>query len=98
MIKNVTVADLALVELLRGATDAPVEVLRTLGARGYVALVGHAAALTRKGRRRAEKLKDGEHDLRLLFAPTRASGGPPLRTDGGCSLYVSGGSPVRIRG
>ena len=53
-IKNVTVIDLALIELLAGETAAPADVLDALRRRGLIATAAGKPRLTPKGRRRAE--------------------------------------------
>jgi hypothetical protein len=91
MVQDIWLGDLALLELLRGPTEAPAEVLTKLAVLGHVAIAaGGAPRLTTAGRERAEKLRDAEHDLRLLFA-VRADGRAPLTTDGGTVLHVGGG-------
>jgi hypothetical protein len=71
-VRNVSVLDLALVELLRGETAAPKPVLKQLALRGYVKLESGRPKLTKKGRARAMGLAPFEHDLRAMF------GGDPL--------------------
>jgi hypothetical protein len=66
MVKNVTVIDLALVELLKGRTDAPSSVLDQLAGKGYLTLSRGKATLTAKGRKRAEKLRPFEEDMRSM--------------------------------
>jgi hypothetical protein len=94
-VKNVTGADLALLELLAGTTAAPREVLDGLASRGHLTISAGQAALTPKGRRRAEKLKPIENDLRLCFS-AKAGKRSALTTDGGTGFSVGGG-PARIR-
>jgi hypothetical protein len=89
-VKNVTVVDLALIELLSGETAAPPEVLNKLLARGLLAMSAGKASLTPKGRLRAESLKPAEHDLRLLFAGAAAGTGPSLHTDAASTLHLDG--------
>lgn len=92
-VKNVTVADLALVELLGGKTDAPAGVLAKLRAKGHVSIMGGEARLTAKGKRRAQALRGAEHDLRLLFAGATAGNGAALHTDGaGTGLQLGAGA------
>jgi hypothetical protein len=96
MVKNVTPADLCLVELLdAGRTDAPPGLLRRMESRGFLSLTGSGPALTARGRRRAARLKPMEHDLRLL-ASAKAGGKSPLTTDGSSGFHVAGG-PATIR-
>jgi hypothetical protein len=95
-VKDVTVADIALLELLDGSTPAPEDVLQRLAAAGHVSLTFGRPTLTESGRARAEKLKPAENDLRRAFAST--SGRAPLTTDGASSLHVGGGSAATIRG
>jgi hypothetical protein len=96
-IKNVTPVDLALVELLTaGRTAAPRDVLELLRSRGHLVVTGGKYRLTSKGRRRAEGLRGCEHDLRLR-QQAAAEGGAAVKTVGGQSFHISGGSPVRIR-
>lgn len=93
IVKGLWVGDLALIELLAGKTDAPADVLEKLRVLGNVTLSAGKAALTPKGRRRAERLRPMEHDLRLLHAG--AAGSEPLKTVAGAALHVTGG-PARI--
>jgi hypothetical protein len=88
-IKDVTVIDLALLELLRGSTEAPPPVLEELRAKGHLTITAGVPSLTPKGRRRAESLRDFEHDMRLMF---NTQGGSALRTDGAASLHIGGGA------
>jgi hypothetical protein len=94
-VKNVTVIDLALVEMLDGRTEAPAEVLAKLAAKGHLTLTADGKpALTAKGRDRATKLAPNEHDMRLMF---RAEGAHALTAPADCSLHIGGGGPARIR-
>ena len=88
-IKNITVIDIALVELLDGPTPAPGDVLQRLEAKGHVTLAAGKPALTPKGRRRAERLKPLEHDLRLMFAGSKDKAA--ITTDGAAGLHTAGG-------
>ena len=90
-VKNVTVIDLALIELLSGETAAPSAVLDKLRARGLIATVGGRSQLTPKGRRRAEALRPHEHDMRLMAGDAAGWSGVSVRTVGGCGLHVGGG-------
>jgi hypothetical protein len=85
-IKNVTAADLALVELLAGKTEAPAGILTALDAKDYVEFIGGKPRLTPRGKRRAERLKPHEHDMRLMFG---AAGDSPLHTVGGCAFTAA---------
>lgn len=100
-VKNVTVNDLALIELAdAGKTGAPPEVLERLRASGHLVLTAAGVKLTSKGSRRAERLKPFEHDMRLMWgakAGANAGAKAPLTTDGGCGLRIGGGS-ARISG
>lgn len=89
-IKNVTIADLALLELLKdGRTDAPPEVLADLAARGYVIARAGKPRLTGKGSRRAERLRPMENEMRLMFAAGKDA---PLTAPGsGGQLRIGGG-------
>jgi hypothetical protein len=98
-VKDVTGADLALIELATGGkTGAPADVLQKLQARGHVILTAGRPALSPKGKRRAARLKPMEHDLRLMFAPAAAGGGSPLKTVAGPGIRIGGSRPVRFDG
>jgi hypothetical protein len=84
-VKNVTMIDLALIELARGDASAPREVFKTLSAKGFVKLVGGTPKLTAEGSARAKKLSGLEHDLRLMFCGSSA--GQPLKMIGGSVLH-----------
>jgi hypothetical protein len=75
-VPDVSRLDLALVDLLqRGRTSAPAGDLAELAARGQITFTpGGRPVLTKKGRRRAERLEANEHDLRRMF-PTSTGGG-----------------------
>ena len=83
-VKNVTVADLALIELSKsGRTDAPREVLADLERRGFVAFDrAGRPSLTGRGSKRAEALKPCEPNLRAM-AMSAATGHIPVRMGGG---------------
>ena len=87
-IKNVTAADLVLVELLNGgSTEAPSELIRQLNAKGLVILTHGKPSLSGGGKRRAKALRPNEHDLRRQFAAGGAGGGhPPILTVGGSGI------------
>ncbi len=82
---NLNVNDLALVELLRGEALAPRAVFDQLRAKGYVQFSNGKPSLTAAGRKRADKLKPAEHDMRMLFAA-------PVGGNRGCSIRAIGGS------
>jgi hypothetical protein len=90
-----SVADIALVELLDGGTQAPPEIIAALRAGDYLEAGDGPPRLTPRGRRRAERLKPASHDLRLLHQ--MSADGRPLRTDGRATIYLDGGGPVTIR-
>ena len=84
MVKNITVKDLALIELARGSTNAPASVMQAHEGRGYVKLKGGKWALTEKGRKRAEALQGSEATLRTMAVNSES--GCAIRAVAGCSI------------
>jgi len=92
VVKDVTYLDLALIELLNDSrTDAPPDVLEKLQAQGFLELVGDRPKLTAAGRDRAERLKPGEREMRLMWSGLGAGGSCGVRTVGGSGVCVGGG-------
>jgi hypothetical protein len=95
-VKNITVSDIALVELLEsGKTDAPPSKVAELQKAGYVQMVGGELTLTGSGLSRAQSLQRIP-DLRRMFSASASGGVQVLTTDGGCTMHVGGGL-ARIR-
>jgi hypothetical protein len=86
MIRNLSVADLALIELLKGTTDAPPAVLQEQRAKGYVRLTSTGPELTARGRSRGKSLKGMEHDLRRMFSG-HAGDSPVIKTVAGPAIH-----------
>jgi hypothetical protein len=97
MVKNLWPGDIALVEMLRGSTEAPSAICRELRARGYLEIIAGKPKLTVKGRRRAERLRPAEQDLRKMFASgAAANGAAGIEAPARSSLHIGGGR-ARIR-
>jgi hypothetical protein len=78
--------NLALIELLRGDTEAPRHVLRACRDRGFVKLRAGVPRLTAAGRRRAVRKQSSENNYRLLLAPPGDRA--PLCTVAGSGLHT----------